>query len=155
MDWFRHTKTEHSPKRQLKSVLFSEEIDTTEDEVEAKMKFLLTGTIKRGNEGLIEGQFFYIVHKDIKIVQGFNNVPPLIGQILQMSDPAVQISRLSQSFYVDTILLEMFSELNIDQPKKVLLLGGKSAVDINIASSCILHELMDERSLSRTFLSID
>lgn len=55
MDGLRHTKAEHSPKGQVKSVFFSEEVDATEDEVKAKMKFLLTGIVKRCNEGLGEG----------------------------------------------------------------------------------------------------
>jgi hypothetical protein len=155
MDGLRHTKAEHCPKGQVKSVLLSEEVDATKDEVKPKIKFFLAGIVKGGNEGLIEGKFLYVVHEDIKVVQDFNNVPPLIGQILQMSDPAVQIRGLPQIIYIDAILLEMFSELHVDQPKKVLLFGGKSAVDINVASSCIIQELMDESSLSGGFLPID
>lgn len=82
----------------------------------------MAGVVKGGNEVFIEGQLFNVVHEDIKIVQCFDNVPPLISQIFHMSDPAIQICRLSQGFNLDTHLFDVFSQFYVDQPKEVLLL---------------------------------
>jgi hypothetical protein len=99
----------------------------------------LAGIVKRGNEGFVENQFFYVIHEDIKIVQGFNNVSPLIDQIFQMGDPAIQIGWLSQGLNFDAHLFDVFSELNIHKPEEVLLLGGEGAVDIYVLRLCILQ----------------